>query len=131
MTHVLEYQIGTTQELMEDLGDLYVLIPTPQATYRAGSERVTLASGKVRDFGWPQASWNFPMLTLAQRDYLRSFCDSTSEIVYIRTSTDGEDLEYKTFRAVMVRPDEEDIRAELVFNLKISFIYMIEQAEIS
>ena len=131
MTHTLEYQLGTSLELLADLGDLYTAIPIPQATYRAGSERITLASGKVRDFGFPQASWNFPMLTLAQRDYLRSFCDDTSATVYVRTSTDAEDLDYRTFQAVMVWPDEEDIRAELVFNLKISFIYMIEQEEIS
>jgi hypothetical protein len=127
--HVFEYQIGDALLTMVDLDDLYTPLPYPRASFRAGSERVTLASGKVRDFGWPQAEWNFPMLDLTQRDYLRTFCEGTSEIVYIRTATDGEDLAYKTFKAVMVWPDEEDIRAELVFDLSIKFIYMIEQVE--
>jgi hypothetical protein len=125
----LDYMIGATLGGMEELNNLYNDLPTPQATFRAGSERVTLASGKVRDFGWPQASWNFPMLDLTQRDFLREFCSGTSEIVYICTPTDGDDLEFKTFRAVMVWPEEEDIRAELVFNLMIKFQYMIEVVE--
>ena len=127
--HTFEYQIGATLYTLVDLDDLYNPLPYPRASYRAGSERITLASGKVRDFGWPQAEWKFPMLSLSERDYLRTFCDSTSEIVYIRTATDGEDLPYKTFKAVMVWPDEEDIRAELVFDLSIKFQYMIEQEE--
>lgn len=131
MTHYFEYQLGTSIESLADLSDLYTEIPIPQASYRAGSERITLASGKVRDFGFPQATWNFPMLTLAQRDYLRTFCEDTSATVYVRTSTDGDDLEYRTFQAVMVWPDEEDIRAELVFDLSIKFQFMVEQEEIS
>lgn len=123
----MDYRIGTTLIGMTLLNALPTPLPTPQANYRAGGERVKLASGLVRDHGFPTAEWRFPILSLAQRDQLRGFCAGTSADIYIRTSTDASGLAHKTYRAVMVWPDEEDIQAELAIELTLRFEAMIEQ----
>lgn len=111
-----DYKIGTTLSGMTNIESLGV--PVPRSRFQAG-ERVALANGGVRELGWGRAEWEFPILTMTQRNALRNYCPSGSAAVYIRTMT-NEDA-YANYQAMMIWPEEEDQRAGRVFDLVIRF----------
>ena len=104
MTH--EFEIGTTSETMTNLGNLTTPVTAPRSAYLPYSKIVRLADGSARGLGFPQAQWTFPLITLEERDQLKTFCTGASAAVYIRTKLNDDT--YADFSAVMHWPEEEE-----------------------
>jgi hypothetical protein len=85
-----------------------------------------LVSGQVRGIGFPQATWRWDVITVAERDKLRTFCTGVSANVYIRTRTMDTADSYAYFSAIMVwdvLEEERDSAHRL--NLKINFVGLV------
>jgi hypothetical protein len=65
-----------------------------------------LGNGQIRGGGWQVAEWRWGFLTRGQRDQLRTFCTTASNVVAIATRTNESDT-YANFSAIMVWPMEE------------------------
>ena len=102
-----EFEIGETLEEMTNIAELETpfVEEAPVSDYMPYARTVNLGSGRKRGIGSPVATWNFPLLTLAQRNQLKEFCEGASAEVYIRTKT-HEDT-YADFQAVMIWPEGE------------------------
>ena len=103
MTH--EFEIGTTSETMTNLGSLTTPVTAPRSAYLPYSKTVRLGDGSARGLGFPQAQWTFPLITLEERDQLKTFCTGASAAVYIRTKLNDDT--YADFSSVMHCPEEE------------------------
>lgn len=106
------YQIGTTLGGMTDLQSLTTPVDPPKTTFKPYSQYLPLGSGAVRGGGWATAEWRYnasgdDYLTRAQRDQLKAFCTGASAEVYISTPVNDTADQFKTFRAIMIWPEEE------------------------
>ena len=104
MTH--EFEIGTSEGTMTNLAALDMPVEAPRSAYAPYAKLVRLGDGSTRGLGYPQAQWSFPLLTLEERDQLKTFCADASAVVYIRTKLNDDT--YADFRAVMHWPEEEE-----------------------
>lgn len=118
------FKIGTTLAGITTLDALTTFVPDPKTSFRSYSKLLDLGSGLKRGAGWPTAEWNYGFLTQAQREQLRTFCAGASAEVFITTRTrdeDNEDSLFKTFKAVMIWPEEEDYRNSRRVDVTIKF----------
>ena len=100
------FEIGTTLEGMTNLESLTTPITPPKSEYLPYARTVNLGNGGKRGTGSPVAVWNFPLLTVDERDQLKTFCPDASGNVYIRTKLNDDS--YADFSATMLWTDTED-----------------------
>ena len=100
------FEIGTTLEGMTNIENLEVPLELPRSEYVPYARIVNLGNGGKRGLGFPIATWIFPLLTVEQRDQLKTFCPGASNIVYIRTKLNDDT--YADFSATMLWTDTED-----------------------
>ena len=100
-----EFEIGTTEGGMTNIQSLTVPLELPKSEYMPYARVVNLGSGGKRGVGSPMATWNFPLLTVEQRDQLKSFCAGASGPVFIRTKLNDDT--YADFSATMIWPEGE------------------------
>jgi hypothetical protein len=101
-----EFEIGTTLGGMTNIQSLTVPLDLPKSEYAPYARSVNLGSGGKRGVGSPMATWIFPLMTVEQRDQLKSFCTGASAAVYIRTKLNDDT--YADFSATMIWPDGEE-----------------------
>jgi len=133
-----EFKIGTLAggvAGMTNLESLTAPVDPPRWFFYPGSERVVLASGLVRDVGYPRAEWHWDeFIPRVQRHQLRTFCTGASVEVYIRTKTNddasdsGEEEDYANYKAVMVWPEGEEVDAGRRTGFVIQFTHLEYQA---
>lgn len=100
------FEIGTDYGSLTNIESLTTPLELPKSEYFPYSRTVNLGDGGKRGVGFPMASWTFPLLTVEQRDQLKSFCTDASNEVYIRTKLNDDT--YAAFTATMIWPENED-----------------------
>lgn len=88
------------------LASLTTALPDPQAYYRLYLDVEELGDKTRLGTGAPWAEWRFPLLTIAERNQLRTFCASASVRVYITTIGDDQ-ATLHNYLAVMIWPQDE------------------------
>jgi hypothetical protein len=79
-------------------------VDPPKGLFHPYSQMLQLGDGTVRGGGWATATWSWKIITVAQRDQLRTFCPGASAVVYIQTRTMDSTDSYGIYQAVMVWP---------------------------
>jgi hypothetical protein len=123
------FGIGTTVDTITDLRELMTPLLETAAPVKSDYIKYPvmklLGDGTTRGQGFPQASWLFTVIPLAERNELRTFCTGASENVYIRTKKDDDT--FANFQAVMTWPkDDTDRWYGDRKNLLIQFVHLIE-----
>jgi hypothetical protein len=126
-TYLYDYKIGSTLVGLTNLEGLTVPLPPPHAIYKSYQNIVPLGDMTTRGIGFPSAVWRWASLTDAQRDQLRSFCAGSSAEIYIRTRTNENTNEYKSFKGVMIWPTEEDPDSYSKVDFIITFVGLVVQ----
>lgn len=103
---------------LESIGTNY---QPPRSTFAPWVATVDLGNGLSRAMGRPLASWQWGVISLAQRNSLRAYCTGKSARVYIRTRKNDSSDAYVTYDAVMMWPDEETKQAGRRFPFTIEF----------
>lgn len=119
-----EFKIGSTLLGITSLDALTVPLLDPSTTFQNYSQLLDLGSGLKRGAGYPIAKWIYVFLSQAQREQLREFCTGASAEVYIRTRTRDEDLYatlFKTYKAVMIWPEQEEYRNSRRLDITFTF----------
>jgi hypothetical protein len=101
----IEFKIATQAAGVGGLTLLSALatpVPTPLATHQPYQELEPLGNLTQRGTGFQSAEWTFPLLTLAQRAQLKTFCSGASAKVYIRTINQAGT--YGNYLATLVWP---------------------------
>lgn len=101
-----EFEIGTSEGTMTNLSALATPVTAPRSGYLPYAKTVRLGDGSARGLGAPIAQWDFPLITLEERDMLKTFCPGASAAVCIRTKLNDDT--YADFSAVMHWPEEEE-----------------------
>jgi len=122
-----EFKIGTTLAGLTTLDALSVFVPDPKTSYKPYSRVINLGSGLRLGAGWATAEWHYGFLLQTQREVLRAFCTTASAEVFIRTrirdlSTDGTPTLFRSFKAVMIWPEEEEYRRSKRLDVTIKFV---------
>ena len=99
-----DYQIGATSS-MTNVESLGTPLDAPKSEYMPYARTVNLGDGGKRGVGFPVATWTFGILTLEQRDMLKTFCAGASAQVWIRTKL-NDDV-YDDFTATMLWVENE------------------------
>lgn len=99
------FGIGTSAETITDLQDLDVPITYPKSAYLPTAVTKKTGANTKRGFGLPVAYWTFPLMSLDERNQLKSFCSGYSATVYICTKKDDDT--YAKFQCVMNWPDDD------------------------
>jgi len=121
-----DFEIGSTYVGMENVEELTVPLPPPASTYRRYALEVDLGDDTRRGFGLPSATWRWQVLTLAQRDQLKTFCSGASAQVFLNTKKRDASEVYDEFTAVMIWPSEEDVWAGRVRDFVIRYRSLVE-----
>ena len=100
-----EFEIGTTEGGMTNIQSLTVPLELPKSEYLPYARTVNKGNGGKRGVGSPIATWNFALLTLEQRDQLKTFCPDASATVYIKTKLNDDT--YAVFQATMLWVENE------------------------
>lgn len=134
-----EFKIGTANTIYDFLPIDTLLNTTqgidPDWSFEDYTSYVDLANGQQRGNGFPRAIWRWNAMDLTNRQVLRNLIASgISAPMYIRTATNDVDvygdLVYKSFSCIMKWPaSDEDIQANEVLGLVITFTHLIEVAE--
>jgi hypothetical protein len=98
-----EFEIGETLETMTNLEELTTPVVPPKSAYLPYARTVNLGNGGKRGVGSPMAVWDFAVLSLAERNQLKTFCTGASADVYIRTKLNDDT--YADFSAKMIWAD--------------------------
>lgn len=100
-----EFKIGSTEVGMENIQSLTEPLEIPRSEYYPYARTVNKGNGGKRGVGSPVAIWTFPLLTVEQRDQLKTFCPDASGVVYIRTKLNDDT--YADFQATMLWVENE------------------------
>lgn len=100
-----EFKIGTSAGAMTLLESLTEPMVAPKSEYYPYARVVNKGNGGTRGVGSPYAVWTFALLTVEQRDQLKSFCTDASAVVYIRTKKNDDT--YADFQATMIWSEQE------------------------
>ena len=103
-----EFAIGTTLEEITNLSELETPVEHPKSEYLPYARTVNKGNGGRRGVGSPVAVWNFPLLSIDERNQLKEFCPGASAVVYIRTKLNDDS--YADFSANMIWPDSPEDR---------------------
>ncbi len=98
-----EFEIGTTLEELTNLSELTTPVEHPKSEFLPYARTVNKGNGGKRGTGSPVAVWNFPLLSLEERNQLKEFCPGASADVYIHTKLNDDS--YADFSAKMIWPD--------------------------
>ena len=101
-----DFEIGLTEMEMENLETLTTPLERPKSEYLPYARTVNLGDGGKRGVGSPMAVWRFALLTVEQRDQLKTFCPDASGTVYIRTKLNDD--AYANFQATMIWTEDEE-----------------------
>jgi len=122
-----DFEIGATEEELTNIEILEEPLEPPKSEFFPYARTVNLGSGGKRGVGFPMAVWNFPLMTVEQRDQLKEFCPNASGDVVIRTKKNDDT--YAIFEAKMIWLENEDRWYGLKRNYPIIFRNLIELAE--
>jgi hypothetical protein len=100
-----DFQIGSTSS-MTNIEALGTPLEIPKSEYLPYARTVNLGSGGKRGVGMPMAVWTFPLLTVEQRDQLKTFCTGASATVWIRTKLNDDT--YDDFTGTMIWTETEE-----------------------
>jgi len=103
-----EFEIGATLEDLTNLSDLETPVEHPKSSFLPYARTVNKGNGGKRGIGSPVAQWDFPLLSLEERNQLKEFCEGASADVYIRTKLNDDS--YADFSAKMIWPDSAEDR---------------------
>lgn len=103
---------------VESLGTNY---QPPRSTFKPWADSINLGNALKRAMGRPTATWQWGVISLAQRNTLRTYCTGASVRVYIHTRKNDSSDAYVTYDAVMIWPDEESKQAGRRFPFAIEF----------
>ena len=121
-----DFKLGTSVGALANIESLATPLPVPRVT-RPTYELVKLGNGAYREVGFPVCKWDWPQLTIAQVEQLRTFCTGSSVSIYIRTLVKVSATTYANYLATMIWPDDEDSRGGLVFGFSLRFEGMVVQ----
>ena len=99
------FGIGTSASTITDLGSLTDPITYPKSTFLATAVTKKTGANAKRGFGLPVAYWTFPLMTLEERNQLKTFCAGYSAEVYITTKKDDDT--YADFSCTMNWVDDD------------------------
>lgn len=122
-----EFEIGATEEELTNIEILAEPLDPPKSEFFPYARTVNLGSGGKRGVGFPMAAWSFPLMTVEQRDQLKTFCPDASGEVYIRTKKNDDT--YAIFQAIMIWPENEDRWYGIKRNYQIVFRNLVEIPE--
>lgn len=103
-----DFEIGATYEELANLSELDTPVEHPKSDFQPYARTVNKGNGGKRGIGSPVAVWNFPVLSLEERNQLKEFCPGASALVYIRTKLNDDT--YADFTANMIWPDANEDR---------------------
>lgn len=103
-----EFMIGTTLIGMVNLEALTVPMVPPKSNYLPFARTVNLGNGGKRGGGSPVAIWDFTLITLEERNQLKTFCPGASADVYIHTKLNDDT--YADFSGKMIWVDGAEDR---------------------
>lgn len=101
-----DFEIGLTEIGMTNIEALAEPLDPPKSEYLPYARTVNLGDGRKRGIGSPVAIWNFPLLTVEQRDQLKTFCPNAAGVVFIRTKLNDDT--YADYQGTMIWPEDED-----------------------
>lgn len=107
--------------VLTNVESLTVEVAAPKSTFQEYGEGIPLGDGSIRGAGWKSASWRWGYMTQAQRDQLAVYCTGASANVIIQTRTNSNSDAYKTYSAIMVKPQSEDKDASRRIDYLIEF----------
>lgn len=119
---VYDYSIGLTEVGLTSLATLGVTWPLQ--TFKPFSKAVENGAGGVKGQGWPIAEWVWGFLEEDERDALKALCPGLSVEVYIRTL--NADLDWRTYRALMIWPTEAEDR-QVGSSMKFQLVFRIKE----
>lgn len=124
------FKIGTSVAGLVTLDALTTRVPDPQTSFQFYSQILDLGSGLKRGVGYSRTTWTYGYLTQDQRNQLRAFCTGASTEIYITTRSRDEvsNTLFKTYKAVMTWPEQEEYRNGRRLDFVISFTRLEEQA---
>lgn len=98
-----EFEIGATLETLTNVQELAVPLVPPKSQFMPYARTVNLGSGGKRGVGFPVAIWEFALITIEERNQLKTFCVGASEAVYIHTKRNDDT--YANYSATMIWPE--------------------------
>lgn len=100
-----DFEIGISYITLTNIESLTTPLELPKSEYFPYARTVNKGNGGKRGVGFPMASWRFAVITVEQRDQLKTFCPDASGEVYIRTKLNDDT--YAAFTATMIWPEGE------------------------
>jgi hypothetical protein len=129
----MPYEIGSTYETLTALSALTTPILQPEPAYQGFQTVEKMSEGSGVGTGFPSAKWTWPVLTVAQRDMLKTFCTGASATIYIRTRTTESANAFAAFRCKVFWPYPENnpnsIRYRNEFTLNFTELELIPDPE--
>ena len=101
-------------------------VTPPKGLYEPWTTTIPLGSGLTRGAGFPKATWHYDFLRQSHRDQLRLFCTGKSAAVYIRTTVNDAQDEFRYFSAVMNWPDREERQFTRRMNIDFEMRELVE-----
>jgi len=99
------FGIGTSAGSITDLQSLTVPLDDPKSVYLPTAVTKKTGANTKRGFGLPVAYWTFPLMSLEERNQLKTFCAGASATVFITTKLDDDT--YDDFQCTMNWPDDD------------------------
>jgi hypothetical protein len=121
------FKIGLTQADLTDIEVLTVQLLPPYQTFDEAAAQLDLASGGVRDMGFPVITWHWAWLDDDQWGQLRTFCTGRSAAVFIQ-SPDDKDTD-TIYKAMMIWPAGGAIESGKHLDVTIEFRHCEEQED--
>jgi hypothetical protein len=101
----MSFAIGTAIGTITDLKDLGTPVEYPKSVYLQTATTQKTGANTKRGFGLPAAYWTFPLMTIEERNQLKTFCPAYSAEVYITTKLDDDS--FATFQCTMNWMDDD------------------------
>lgn len=100
-------------------------LPDPQFTFHPYAEVVRVGNGNAVGVGAPYTEWEFPLLTLTERNVLAGYVSTGSGLVTIVSPNLGGT--FKQFDAVMTLPENEPaIKGGFLKGYVVKFSHLVE-----
>lgn len=101
----MNFGIGTTALNITDLASLATPVEYPRSTYLPVATAKRTGANTVRGLGLPVAIWEFQLITLAERNKLKTYCTGQSATVFISTKKDDDT--YDEFECTLIWPVDD------------------------
>lgn len=119
-----QHEVGTALDSMVTMYSLG--LHNPKCSYRPGSDRRFLASGKVRDVGYPVITWYWGFLKQPHIDALRDYFSEASNHLFIRSHANRNEDELRCYEVYSRWPFNEEKDTNVRLDFQIEFVVIWE-----